>query len=236
MALVKCTECGKDVSTAATSCPHCGAPRPSAAKTVAKAASGVWTAVKLLIGLVFFFIVFQCTQSSGLGDPPSGLVGSDSPAASTATAAAPESPPGWVYDKVTDPMTSKITSVAHLRSVNSMTLGSPYAGQNYGHLMVRTTPKGATEAAFYIDKGQTMCRSYEYGCRVTVRFDDAQPTVIRGIAPTDNSTEWAFLESPGKLIAGAKKAKRLRVSMDIYKNGTQVLEFTPPAPLEWPPK
>jgi len=31
MALVACAECGKDVSTQATSCPHCGAPVSSAA-------------------------------------------------------------------------------------------------------------------------------------------------------------------------------------------------------------
>lgn len=233
MALVRCAECGKDVSTEAAACPHCGAPRTSAGKAVAKAASRVWTAVKLVIGLIFFFIVFRCTQmSSEIGGSSSSSASLPAPA----IAAAPAPPPSWIYDQVTDPMTSKTTPVAHLRSVNSMSLESPYAGTNYGHLMIRATPKGGTEAAFYIDKGQTMCRSYDYGCPVTIRFDDAPPIVVRGIGPSDNSTEWAFLESPSKLIAGAKKAQRIRVSMEIYRNGTQVLDFSPATPLQWPPK
>ena len=33
MALVQCRECGKEVSTEAASCPHCGVPRPTAPGT-----------------------------------------------------------------------------------------------------------------------------------------------------------------------------------------------------------
>ena len=32
MALSKCVECGKEVSTLAKTCPHCGAPKPALKK------------------------------------------------------------------------------------------------------------------------------------------------------------------------------------------------------------
>ncbi len=38
MALAQCRECGREVSTEATSCPHCGVPRPTA--TTAQSAGG----------------------------------------------------------------------------------------------------------------------------------------------------------------------------------------------------
>jgi DNA-directed RNA polymerase subunit RPC12/RpoP len=36
MALIKCSECGKDVSDKAASCPHCGAPLLPAARRAAR--------------------------------------------------------------------------------------------------------------------------------------------------------------------------------------------------------
>ena len=39
MALARCRECGRDVSTEAASCPHCGAPRPTVPETGAPAPS-----------------------------------------------------------------------------------------------------------------------------------------------------------------------------------------------------
>lgn len=53
MALIKCHECGKEVSTAAASCPGCGAPvaikKPNAVRGMVKTAT-----YTLLIGVVFF--------------------------------------------------------------------------------------------------------------------------------------------------------------------------------------
>lgn len=62
MALVKCKECGKEVSTAAAACPSCGAPRTTTAGTIAKTASWVWLAVKLFVGAIMLVFIYTCTQ------------------------------------------------------------------------------------------------------------------------------------------------------------------------------
>ena len=60
MALLSCKECGKDVSTKAKSCPHCGAPPP---KEAPKETSGVSFKSIFLIIVVFLIIAFAL-------DPP----------------------------------------------------------------------------------------------------------------------------------------------------------------------
>ncbi len=39
MALTACRECGREVSTEAVNCPHCGAPRPAAASAAVPSAA-----------------------------------------------------------------------------------------------------------------------------------------------------------------------------------------------------
>jgi hypothetical protein len=229
MALVKCKECGKEVSSAATACPHCGAPtaQPSA---VAAARSRLWLGVKLFVGFIFLIFVYQCTQSMSRIQEPG--VATKAAAVATPAATSPTPQSSWSYSTHVDEMTSKPVRLAFIRSDNSMDLAFPYKGPNYGSLTVRRGKKG-DEVIFRIDKGQTMCRNYEYACPIDVRFDDAQPVRFLGIGPTDNSSEVAFLNNPAKFIQLASKAKRIRVGMSIYQAGTQVLEFSTPQPLEW---
>ncbi|MDD6293363.1 MAG: hypothetical protein SOV90_09660 [Lachnospiraceae bacterium] len=67
MALIKCTECGKEYSGNADSCPNCGNPNPDKkdAKNVivVEKTKGVWSAGRLTIGIIsillFVFIAFQ---------------------------------------------------------------------------------------------------------------------------------------------------------------------------------
>ncbi|MDD4989590.1 MAG: hypothetical protein PHV42_04170, partial [Candidatus Pacebacteria bacterium] len=79
MALIKCTECGQDISTEAPVCPHCGKPNlpiPQKApeqnlpkKGTAKAIIGF-----LILGLIFF--TFYCiTRASASYSGPGTFVG-----------------------------------------------------------------------------------------------------------------------------------------------------------------
>jgi len=62
MALIKCKECGSDVSSIAAACPKCGAPVASTS-TVAATAGRVWTITKLLIGAVLLITIFRCINT-----------------------------------------------------------------------------------------------------------------------------------------------------------------------------
>jgi hypothetical protein len=64
MALVKCDECGKDVSTRAETCPHCGAPQDNQADESAepkKRSRGIGYVILLTLA-VFFIMIYQETS------------------------------------------------------------------------------------------------------------------------------------------------------------------------------
>ncbi|OIQ78754.1 hypothetical protein GALL_395360 [mine drainage metagenome] len=81
MALTKCRECGKEISTEATSCPHCGAPKPATAKAATSSAAMGCFSVIVLIAIIAF-VVNSCTSTSGDG-PAKGA--SSAAAAATGT-------------------------------------------------------------------------------------------------------------------------------------------------------
>lgn len=69
MALKRCTECGKDVSTNAAACPHCGNPVGSPAivhieSTSTKKKMGCGSTIVLIIGLIFFFWMISGSKES----------------------------------------------------------------------------------------------------------------------------------------------------------------------------
>lgn len=56
MSLVKCRECGKEVSTEAKTCPHCGVSKPTPPAKVGTAT----TVISILVAVV---IAYQCTKN-----------------------------------------------------------------------------------------------------------------------------------------------------------------------------
>ena len=141
---------------------------------------------------------------------------------------------GWKYSNETDPMTSKTTTHAILRSNNSLDLGSPYSGTNHADLVVRKHPRYGTDVIFKIDQGQLMCSTIS-GCPIKVRFDDGAPMNFTGTEPADNDSAVVFVNEKQRFIAAASKAKNILVQVNIYKNGAPVLEFYSPKPLTWKP-
>jgi hypothetical protein len=138
----------------------------------------------------------------------------------------------WEYSEATDKMTGKTTKMATSDSDNSLSLPFPYQGPNKGRIIVRQHPQHGLDVIFKIDKGQLMCRSYS-PCKIAVKFGDAKPVVFNGSGASDQDTTIAFLSSPQRFIDGAAKTQNILVQFDVYNGGTNVLEFSFPAPLEW---
>lgn len=127
----------------------------------------------------------------------------------------------WSYSNDEDGMSGKRIEYAAVRSENTLSLDFPYQGAQHGTLAVRKHPKWGSNVIVSIEEGQILCSSYE--CPVRIRFDDAQPVTYTGNEPSDNSTETIFL--PYSIANKLKTAKRVKVEMNLYQNGTQVLEF-----------
>jgi hypothetical protein len=123
-------------------------------------------------------------------------------------------------------MTDKIRHFATVDSQNSFDFGFPYNRPDgtFGHLTVRSKPKGPPDVMFQIDAGQLLCHSYD-PCTITVRFDDDKPVRFRGTGPADHSTEMAFLSNEKKFVTRLAKAKTLQLQIEIYQEGTRTFSF-----------
>lgn len=141
----------------------------------------------------------------------------------------------WEYREDVDKMTSKTTAFATLSSINSLSLSFPYKGSNYGQLMVRKHPQYGLHVMVSIDKGQILCPTYS-GCSVQVRFGNRPPVTFQGSAPADHSSTSVFIRGAQGFIEHAKKAKSIKVQLNVYQSGAEVLEFDSDEPLVWGPK
>ncbi|MFM2347524.1 MAG: hypothetical protein RL654_2277 [Pseudomonadota bacterium] len=130
----------------------------------------------------------------------------------------------WTYDKSEDKMTGGATRHAFVLSTNTVNFSSPYSGEQHGRLSIRTDPKYGRDVIFSIERGQLLCRSYE-DCDVLVRFDDAKPERFSAIGPADNSTETVFLRNYERFLGKLRKAKTVRISLNVYQQGAPVFEF-----------
>lgn len=149
-------------------------------------------------------------------------------AVSAAPVAAPTevSPVGqqWTYSVNEEQMTGGMRKLASVSSTNTVQFGFPYTGSQNGHLTLRTDPRYGKDVIFRIEQGQILCTSYD-GCTVQVRFDDEKPMNFSASAPADHSSETVFIDDYARFLAKMKKAKRVRVSLNIYQNGRPVFDF-----------
>lgn len=130
----------------------------------------------------------------------------------------------WSYYHTDDPMSKGKTHTATLSSSNTVEFDFPYSGKQYGRLTLRTDPKYGKDVIFRIEKGQILCPSYD-SCRVLVRFDDENATSYTAVGAADNSSETIFIRNYSQFVGKMMKAKRVRISMNIYQEGSPVFDF-----------
>jgi len=219
MSLAKCKACGHEVSQKADKCPNCGDP-------LKRKSVGCGGAVGVVLALIFVGAVFNTTMNR----PGSSTAYTPSASPAGATAAPPPPPavpvPGsqWSYDQSEDEMAEGKISQAHVSSSNTVNFGFPYSGAQHGTLTLRSHPRYGKELIFQIKQGQILCNSYET-CKVLARFDDNEAIGYEGVGAADNSTETVFIRNYSSFIEKMLKAKRVRVSVEIYQEGSPVFDF-----------
>lgn len=216
MALIKCKECGAQISSAAKTCPTCGKGVASPTK---------WL---VLVGLVFIGIIISSFSNKSpttvTNDSSSGnaLSGSTAEAVYTPEPKLPGSQ--WSYHQSDDDMGKGAIYQALVSSSNTVNFSFPYAGAQNAELILRTHPRHGKDLVFRIEKGQILCRSYE-DCTVLVRFDDEPAVNYNATSAADNSTESVFIRDYSRFAGKILKAKRVRIAANIYQEGTPVFEF-----------
>lgn len=220
MALIKCKECGTEVSSKAETCPKCGA-------RVTEKPMGCGT----LIGVVFLAAIiisaFSSIYSSSTGSNTSSPT-TTAPSTHSAEAVSVPAPkiPGsqWFYIQSDDEMSKGAIHQAQVLSSNTANFDFPYSGAQHATLTLRTHPRHGKDIIFSIEKGQILCRSYE-NCTVLVRFDDEPSSNYSAIGAADNSTETIFIRNYSKFTERLLKAKRVRIAANIYQQDAPVFEF-----------
>jgi hypothetical protein len=207
MALIKCKECHKEVSSSAVACPHCGAkvPHRGAAK-VLLLGIGIIVLMSMLIGPLT-----RDTPSSST--PPTSLA--SSPVADTT--------PHWTYQTLQDAMVQKPIRYASVQSINELNFGFPYQGAQHATLTLRTHPRFGKNVMLRIERGQFLCGVE--GCSVTVRFDVGKPQRFSVDEPSDHSTTYLFIDNYDGFLASLRKSKKIYIAAEFYQEGSPVLEF-----------
>lgn len=139
---------------------------------------------------------------------------------------------GWLATSDAEKMSGKKSSKSFVISENSLAFGFPYGGENMGFLTVRQHPQYGLDVIVAIQKGQMLCGYND--CAVNVKFDDGPSTRYGATAPADHSSTSLFLDNTQRFISGAKKAKKILIQFNAYKEGAPILEFSTPTGLTWP--
>lgn len=214
MALIKCKECGTEVSSKAESCPKCGA--RVKAKSIGCGTAIIVIILALIIMAAFNDIFSPSSKSSNTSKPITQ--------SSTKIVQPVASVSSWQYHQWADDMGKGAVYVAWVKSSNTVNFGFPYSGVKHGDLTLRAHPRHGKDVIFKIEKGQILCHSYD-NCTVLVRFDDEKAERFSASNAADHSTETIFIKNYSRFMEKMLKAKKVRVSVNIYQEASPVFEF-----------
>jgi len=243
MALIKCKECGNEVSTTAATCPKCGA------KVKKKTGCLTW-AVGCFVVLVVIGIVSSNLDESKKQEVQrqQAVVQQKEEAAKKEAVAAmtPEQQAefekkeaaeraaqelnrrklqgtAWNYGGQTDTMTKKDMRFAVVKSLNEFEIDFPYQGAQRATLQLRVHPRYGSDVILAVEKGQLLCHSDE--CDVHVRFGDGNPQTFSGGEPSDNSNDMLFIQNYSRFVNNLRKVDTVYIEAPFYQEGNRVFEF-----------
>lgn len=224
MALVKCKECGEQVSTKAKTCPNCGAKAPKKTSLV------TWFILGLIILIVYISNQNPTNHSSTrtLQSKPAEV--KTIPKAIPAKPAQPPKPKSaWSFQQSKDEMSGKVTGYLTSYSRNTLTgwlrNGKIILGYTCGQgFYVRANDLGFTTDDLDCD---------EYSCQRTqyarVKFDDGSPSDIRFLVWEDNNDGMSLQKysSYPSLINSMKAGKTMYLELELFntKGNQQIAEF-----------
>jgi hypothetical protein len=130
----------------------------------------------------------------------------------------------WSYNQFTDDATGKSYKRASVRSENSINLGFPYSGAQYGTLYLRQHPRWGFDAFVAIRQGQILCGEYR-NTSILIRFDEG-PAVKYGCnEPADLSSETLFIRDAQNFEVGLKRAQKAYITLNLYQGGQKTFVF-----------
>jgi TonB family protein len=129
----------------------------------------------------------------------------------------------WNYETFKMGIDEIPTYYGSTRSLNSLSLGFPYQGKNFGTLAFRHRADGDFSIMLSIQKGQLLC-GFD-SCQLKLRID-GQPSFSYGFHSPDNGVgSILFADEPTELEEKLRKAKRFKIEINVFHESAKVLEF-----------
>lgn len=212
MALVKCKECGNQISKSAKACPQCGAKQKKQ--------------VGVLGWLFALFVVLPVAWHLGSGSPGQGNQSTSAPAA---TSSKPDQPPpkpepNWSSSEYADAMTDEKTAILFAKSTNASDFPFPYSKPG-GSKLILTFRKSGQELDAYIriEKGQMQCSSLD--CSFNLRIGDGAVQKWTGLPTTTNDRDMMFVRDAAKLEQIVKTGQKIRIGVEFFQQGQHAFDF-----------
>lgn len=130
---------------------------------------------------------------------------------------------GWNYQEEQDKMGRGALKIASTFSINTVSFGFPYEGEQRGILSLRSHPKQGNGVILSIEKGQFLTGID--GCEVNVRFDDDKPMTFWGNEPADQRTTVIFINGYSKFVSRLIRAKKVMIEAPFFQEGNRIFEF-----------
>lgn len=221
MALIKCKECGEQVSTKAKTCPNCGAKVPK------KTSLFTWFVLAMII-----LVVYAVNQT-----PSNYSATSTKKTASPSTKAQQASTPviSWSYHQSKDEMSGKVTGYITSYSKNTLNGWLRNGKVMLGYACGQGFYVRANDIGFTIDDldcNQYWCKRTHYA---RVKFDDGSTSDIGFSVWEDNNDGMSLQKLSGYperdnesfLINSMKAGTTMYLELELFntKGNQQIAEF-----------
>ena len=130
----------------------------------------------------------------------------------------------WRYSTYVDDATGKTAKRASLTSENTINLGFPYSGAQYGTFVMRKHPRYRYDAYLTIREGQILCSSYSNDT-VLLRSNRSSATAFSCGSADDYSSDIVFIRNFPRVERFVKGTRELFVTINIYGNGSRTFRF-----------
>ena len=113
--------------------------------------------------------------------------------------------------------------IASVQSSNTISLSSPYDGEQRATLSLRKLSKNGNQFVISIERGQIICPTD--GCGLLVRIDGGEPFNINVSHPKDGSSDMVVGNINVEELRKMKQSSTILVEITIFQNGEKVMEF-----------
>ncbi|CAM4403229.1 TPA: zinc ribbon domain-containing protein [Citrobacter braakii] len=227
MALIKCKECGEQVSDKAASCPKCGA--PIAKKN--KGPSGCMMVFFIFVGVLILLLFIG--KVSNKKEAPSQIVGSTQVSTDklkndvvkeVEVKKEPVTVINWHNQPTKDSVTGEVGEIFYNTSKNHVNFPFPYNvdGGSVLNLVFRKRKQG-TDAYVVISKGQIVCGYSD--CSIRTKGDNGKVKTWTASSEASGRSDMIFLDNPQSFEKYIKSNKKITIGVTFYQSGEQGFDF-----------